>query len=157
MYAQVRPCACDGCSSLAHPSCISVTEAGASQRKQRLQGTGMETCFFCRGTTREATRNSVPTTESSRSVQAEQMTMARKRLRSTAASGGAPEKGETVEKKSAVSCKNEKDESFSEPQMQMTVADSKKVLKLLLAGCHIHVSSHHVFSLHCFCWQCLFL
>lgn len=132
-------------------------EAGASQRKQRLQGTGMETCFFCRGTAREATRNSVPATESSRSVQAEQMTMARKRLRSTAASGGAPEKGETVEKKSAVSCKNEKDESFSEAQLQMTVADSKKVFQLLFAGCHFHLSSYHVFSLYLFCWQLFFL
>jgi hypothetical protein len=134
-----------------------VTEAGASQRKQRLQGTGMETCFFCRGTAREATRNSVPTTDSSRSVQAEQMTMARKRLRSTAASGGAPEKGETVEKKSVVSCKNEKDESFSEAQLQMTVTDLKKVLQLVFAGCHFHLSSHHVFSLYLFCWQLFFL
>jgi hypothetical protein len=119
-----------------------VTEAGASQRKQRLQGTGMETCFFCRGTAREATRNSVPTTDSSRSVQAEQMTMARKRLRSTAASGGAPEKGETVEKKSVVSCKNEKDESFSEAQLQMTVTAGVCWLSLspFLSSCLFSIS-----------------
>lgn len=117
----------------------------------------METCFFCRGTAREATRNSAPTTESSRSVQADQVTMARKRLRSTAASGGALEKGETAEKKSAVSCKNEKDALFSEAQLQSTVADSKKVFQLLFAGCTFIFPLIMLFLYISFFWQFLFL
>ena len=148
MLEQIHPCACDGGSSVAHMRCAAAAKlGGASQREQRVLGSGLVVCIVCgaqgtddigfseglckRSGAKEAGILNIisQSNRSSRCVKADQAILGRKRLRSALASGGAPVKGEPVEKRLAKS-KNERDGLTAHPvgaKFEVVVGDLKKV------------------------------